>query len=130
MIAPYHLPNPNFHYWVVMGSVGNINVPGYTFEGEAVLRFYLASDHFWNQAVDIETELTWYHCTLYSQTENPFEKGDQIVVEGFPQCDPETGCPRIWTKQDGSPGAAYELFVVGYQLRSRKADIPPEDIPF
>jgi single-strand DNA-binding protein len=36
-------------------------------------------------------------------------KDSLVLVEGRLVCDPETGGPRLYTRQDGSPAASFEL---------------------
>jgi len=36
-------------------------------------------------------------------------KGRQVLVEGRLRPDPNTGGPRLWTRQDGTVGAPFEM---------------------
>ena len=36
-------------------------------------------------------------------------KGRPVLIEGRLNPDPDTGGPRIWKRQDGSPGASFEI---------------------
>ena len=71
-----------------------------------------------------------------------------MLVDGRMTADPATGGPRIWTKQDGSAGASFEVTASTVRFLSSRgegegggapmhgggmegAEIPPEDdIPF
>jgi single-strand DNA-binding protein len=37
------------------------------------------------------------------------KKGSKVLVEGRLVPDQATGGPRIWTRQDGTPGASFEV---------------------
>jgi single-strand DNA-binding protein len=37
------------------------------------------------------------------------KKGGQVYIEGRLIVDPDTGGPRLWTRQDGRPAASFEL---------------------
>jgi len=136
MSSNYNLSNANFQRWVVLGRVGHIDDKRYTPNGKPVLRFSLAVDRFWSKSDELQTETVWYRCQISNGwTEKPFEIGDLVMVEGYPQPDPETGGPRVFTRQDGRPGAAYEMFCTCFQIVARKEGNHPmqdleEDIPF
>jgi len=67
-------------------------------------------------------------------------KGSKVLIEGKLRPDPRTGRPEIWTRQDGSPAADYNVTVHElYFLDSKNGSGPeggqppavPEDaIPF
>jgi single-strand DNA-binding protein len=37
------------------------------------------------------------------------KKGSKVLVEGRLNADPETGGPRVFTRNDGSTGASFEM---------------------
>jgi single-strand DNA-binding protein len=74
-------------------------------------------------------------------------KGRQVLVEGRMNTDPETGGPRVFTRNDGTPGASYEvtastvrflggraeasdLDTTGDEQVPPEADIDEDSIPF
>jgi single-strand DNA-binding protein len=73
-------------------------------------------------------------------------KASKVLVEGRLTPDKNTGGPRIWTKQDGSAGASFEVTASTVRFLSSRgedggapmqgggfesAELPPEDdIPF
>lgn len=61
--------------------------------------------------------------------------GSQVLVEGTLRGDPETGGPKLWTRNDGSSGASFEVqaFRVVFTSGSRKGEEYVEetdDFPF
>jgi single-strand DNA-binding protein len=58
-------------------------------------------------------------------------KGRQVLVEGRMNGD-ENGNPRIWTAQDGSPRASFEVTAQTVRFlggRADAADVGGEDVP-
>ena len=45
-----------------------------------------------------------------------------MLVEGRIKPDPQTGGPRIWTRQDGSAGASFEISANRVVFLSSKAE--------
>ena len=82
------------------------------------------------------------------QTCNQYlKKGRMVLVEGRVTADPNTGGPRVWTGQDGSPRASFEISAQTVRFLSSRNEyesssggggqmdagdmLPPEDdIPF
>jgi len=84
---------------------------------------------------------TWFRCEAWGRQaeicNQYLHKGSKVLVEGRLKPDPKTGRPEIWTRQDGSSAADYNITVKEiYFLDSKNGDqieppAPPEDdIPF
>jgi single-strand DNA-binding protein len=60
------------------------------------------------------------------------KKGETILAEGTLEADWETGAPRIWNKQDGTPSASFELTAKEIKFLSprTKQEQPDDDNPF
>ena len=58
-------------------------------------------------------ETAWFKVSAWGKLaevcNNYLHKGSQVYVEGRLVVDPATGGPRIWTRQDGSPAASFEI---------------------
>jgi single-strand DNA-binding protein len=58
-------------------------------------------------------EVTWFRVSVWgkqAEAANQYlEQGRQVLVEGRIQPDPDTGGPRLWTRQDGTIGASFEI---------------------
>ena len=131
-----------FNKTIFIGHLGRQPEMRYTPTGKPVTEFSVAShDQFTNGNGEIVKVTTWFRCEAWgNQAEicNQYlHKGSKVLVEGKLKPDPKTGRPEIWTRQDGSPAADYNITVKEiYFLDSKNGDqteppAPPEDdIPF
>ncbi len=87
-------------------------------------------------------ETTWARCSVWSaqaETANQFlVKGQQVIIRGRLQPDPQTGHPRTYQRSDGTLGASYDIrvFSIDYGAKPQSNDAhsepppaPPEDRP-
>jgi single-strand DNA-binding protein len=99
----------------VLGNLGNDPEMRYMPDGTAVTNFSVATNRRWtNQATgEGEEEVTWFRVSAWGrQAETCAEylkKGRQVLVEGRMRPDPDTGSPRMFTRQDGTVGTAFEV---------------------
>lgn len=100
---------------IVMGNLGGDPEMRYMPDGTAVTSFSLATNRRWTdrstgQPVE---ETTWFRVSVWgrqAEAANQYlSKGRQVLVEGRLTPDRETGGPRLWTAQDGSVRASFEL---------------------
>ena len=125
-----------------VGHLGRDPEMRYTPSGKAVTEFSVASnDQYTNSDGETVKITTWFRCEAWSRQaeicNQYLHKGSKVLVEGRLKPDPKTGRPEIWTRQDGSPAADYNIMVKEiYFLDSKNGDqieqpAPPEDdIPF
>jgi len=105
----------SFSKVIVMGNLGSDPEMRYMPDGKAVTNFSLATNRRWNDTATGETreEATWFRVTVWGrQAESVNQylmKGRQCLVEGRIKPDPQTGGPRLYTRQDGSVGASFEI---------------------
>jgi single-strand DNA-binding protein len=97
-----------FQTTLIVGNLGKDPEMRYTPEGKPVTSFSVAvSDGFGDNKKTI-----WFRVTAWdkqAETCNQYlHKGSKVLVEGRLQAD-KNGGPRIWTKQDGTQGASFEL---------------------
>ena len=99
----------------IVGNLGGDPQMRYMPDGSAVTNFSLATNRRWTdqstgQPVD---ETTWVRVSVWgrqAETVNQYlSKGRRVLVEGRIQPDPATGGPRLWTRQDGSVAASFEV---------------------
>ena len=98
----------------IVGYLGNEPDMRFTPNGQAVTSFSLASSRKYTsnsgQKVD---ETTWFRVSVWgAQAESCnqyLHKGSPVLVVGRLRPDPQTGNPRIFTRQDGSTGASFEV---------------------
>lgn len=135
---------------VIVGNLGRDPEMRYTPSGQAVTNFSMATNRRYTdsngQQVD---ETTWFRISVWgnqAEAVNQYlQQGSRVLVEGRLRPDPETGGPRIWTRNDGTPGASYEVTAFrvvflstraedqAYQAREPEPasqDMDEDDIPF
>lgn len=135
---------------ILTGNLGNDPEMRYMPDGQAVTNFSVACNRRWNDRVtgEQQEEVTWYRVSVWGrQAEAAHEylsKGRQVLVEGRLRPDPQTGGPRLWTRQDGTIGASYEVVADrvqflggnsngqsnGQATAAQPADYEEDDIPF
>ena len=100
---------------IIVGNLGGDPEMRYTPDGTPVTNFSVAVNRRWNNADGSQGEETlWFRCTAWRKTAEVVNqylaKGRQVLVEGRLRPD-ENGGPRVFTRNDGSAGAAYEVTV-------------------
>ncbi len=104
--------DPEMRYLPSGQAVTNINV--------ATNRVYTDSN---GQKV---TETIWFRVSIWGargETVNQYlKKGSKVLVEGRINADPETGGPRVFTRNDGSTGASFEMTANNVVFLSSKSE--------
>lgn len=98
----------------IVGNLGRDPEMRYTPSGQAVTNISVATNRYWtNNEGQKQEETTWFRVSVWgSQGEavNQYlRQGSKVLVEGRLRPDPQTGSPRIWTRQDGTAGASFEI---------------------
>jgi len=100
---------------IVAGNLGGDPEMRYMADGSAVTNFSLATNRTWtdrNTGQPVK-ETTWFRVSVWgrqAESSNQYlSKGRQVIVEGRLRADPGTGGPRMFTRQDGTVGASYEI---------------------
>lgn len=120
----------------------------YTPDGKLVVSFSAAVNRKWSKANGEEVKETiWLNVVCWGrlgEIVNQYaDKGQLIYIEGRLTADQSTGGPRIWTGNDGSPRASFEVTAGTVRFLSSRGEdpapvtqdagdmLPPEDdIPF
>jgi single-strand DNA-binding protein len=103
-----------FHTIVIVGNLGRDPEMRFTPNGQAVTNFSIAtSRQYTGSDGQLVKETIWFRISTWgklAETCNQYlKKGRSVLVEGRLVPDKETGGPRVWTKQDGTPGASFEV---------------------
>lgn len=118
---------------VIVGNLGGDPEMRYLPDGTAVTNFSVATGRRWTdqrtgQPVE---ETTWFRVSVFgrqAESANQYlSKGRQVLVEGRMQPDAQTGGPRLWTGQDGTVRASYEIRAFTVQFlggRDQVSDVP------
>ncbi|MEM7118135.1 MAG: single-stranded DNA-binding protein [Chloroflexota bacterium] len=100
---------------VIVGNLGRDPEMRYMPDGTAVTSFSVATNRRWTdrntgQPTD---ETTWFRVSVWgrqAETANQYlSRGRKVLVEGAITPDRNTGGPRLWTAQDGSVRASFEI---------------------
>ena len=99
-----------FQELIIVGYLGKDPELRYTADGKATTTLNVTSSR--NTAKG-EKESTWFSVICWEKTAeymcNYAQKGTKLVVRGRLVVDPVTGGPRIFTRQDGTAGAKFEV---------------------
>ena len=103
-----------FHTIIIVGNVGKDPVKGNTPSGQTYTAFSVATHRQYTAGNGEQVKETiWFRITTWGkQAEicNQYvRKGAKVLIEGRLTPDKATGGPRIFNKQDGSVGAAFEV---------------------
>jgi single-strand DNA-binding protein len=137
-----------WHRITLIGNLGKEPEMRYTPSGQAVTSFSVAVDESYtgNDGQRVKKTM-WVRVSTWgkqAETTNQYlHKGSKVLVEGRLTADPSTGGPRIWTRQDGTPGASFEVNATTVRFLSPRgesegategeetsAPANEEDIPF
>ncbi len=120
---------------IVVGNLGRDPEMRYMPDGTAVTSFSVATNRRWTdkatgQPVD---ETTWFRVSVWgrqAETANEYlSKGRKVLVEGQITPDRNTGGPRLWTAQDGTVRASFEIRADSVRFLSGRdeGDFAPSD---
>lgn len=100
---------------IVVGNLGRDPEMRYMPDGTAVTSFSLATNRRWTDRASGQPveETTWFRVSVWgrqAETANQYlSRGRQVLVEGVLTPDRATGGPRLWTAQDGTVRASFEI---------------------
>ena len=138
---------------MLIGHLGRDPEMRYTPSGQPVTSFSVATNRQYTaNSGETVKETIWFRVTTWgkqAETCNQYvKKGSKVLVEGRLTADNATGGPRIWTAQDGTPRASFEVTATTVQFLSSRGEgdgggssggdfgggsfvgAPEEDIPF
>lgn len=113
---------------IIIGNLGGDPQMRYMPDGTAVTSFSVATNRSWTdrqsgQKVD---ETTWFRVSVWgkqAETANQYlSKGRRVLVEGVLTPDRETGGPRMWTGQDGTARASFEIRADNFRFLGGRED--------
>jgi len=139
-----------WHSITAVGNLGKDPELRYTPSGSAVCGFSIAINKEYTAASGERVKQTiWMRVSVFGKTGEAcnqyLKKGSRVLVVGELTPDKATGNPRIWTKQDGTSGASFEVNAstvrflssantgdmaeTAHQLGGMEV-LPEDDIPF
>ncbi len=112
---------------VIVGRLGRDPEMRYMPDGTAVTSFSVATDRRWTDRSTGQPvqETTWFRVSVWgrqAEASNQYlSKGRMVLVEGRLQPD-ANGSPRIWTGQDGTARASFEVKADSVQFLGGRED--------
>ncbi len=138
-----------YHTIILVGNLGRDPEMRYTPSGQAVTNFSVATNRqYTGSDGQVVKETIWFRVSTWGKTAencNQFlKRGSKVLVEGRLVADASTGGPRVWKRQDGNPGASFEVSASTVRFLTARGEdesvsTPPgeaagqentEDIPF
>jgi single-strand DNA-binding protein len=116
-----------FQTIIIAGNVGRDPEMRYTPSGQAVTSFSVATNRqYTNNNGETVKETIWFRVSAWGKTgevvNQYLKKGSKVLVEGRLTADPATGGPRVWTGQDGSTRASFEVSASTVRFLSSRSE--------
>lgn len=106
----------------IAGNLGRDPEMRYMPDGTAVTNFSVAVSDGWGE----NKKTLWFRVSVWgkrAETANQYlTKGQKVLVEGRLQGDAGTGGPRLWTRQDGTVSASFEIYADNFVFLSSRSD--------
>lgn len=104
----------SYHTVIIVGNLGRDPEMRYTPNGSAVTSLNVATNRTYTDSAGQKVkEATWFRVSVWGKqaesVNNYLKKGSMVLIEGELRPDKETGNPRIFSRNDGSSGASYEI---------------------
>jgi len=103
-----------YHRLIIVGNLGRDPEMRYLPSGQAVTNINVAANRVYTDSNGQRVEeTTWFRVSVWgnqAEAVNQYlRQGSKVLVEGRLNPDPETGGPRTYTRNDGTPGASFEV---------------------
>ncbi len=112
----------------IVGRLGRDPEMRYMPDGTAVTQINVATDRRWTDKAtgNPVQETTWFRVSVWGRqaesTNQYLSKGSLVLVEGHIRPDPQTGGPKLYTRQDGTAGANFEITAENVRFLSSRGD--------
>ncbi|MGE5124010.1 MAG: single-stranded DNA-binding protein [Acidobacteriaceae bacterium] len=103
-----------YHTIILVGNLGRDPEMRYTPSGQAVTNFSVATNRqYTGSDGQLVKETIWFRVSTWGKNAencNQFlKRGSKVLIEGRLIPDANTGGPRVWNRQDGTPSASFEV---------------------
>ena len=104
----------SYHTVIIVGNLGRDPEMRYTPNGSAVTSLNVATNRTYTDGAGQKVKETiWFRVSVWGKqaenVNNYLKRGSMVLIEGELRPDKETGNPRIFTRNDGTSGASYEV---------------------
>ena len=111
----------------LIGNLGRDPEMRYTPSGQAVTKLSVATNRQYTDGTGQRIkETSWFNVSVWGRQAEScnqyLRKGSKVLVEGRLTPDPATGGPRIWTRQDGTAAASFEISATTVQFLSSRSE--------
>lgn len=111
----------------IVGNLGGDPEMRYTPNGQAVTNLNIATNRQYTaNSGERVKETTWFRVSVWGKQAEAcnqyLKKGSKVLVEGRMTADPATGGPRVWTGNDGSTRASFEVTAQTVRFLSSRSD--------
>ncbi len=111
----------------LIGHLGRDPEMRYTGTGQAVTNFSIATTRTYPGADGSQKkETTWFKVSVWGKMAEAcnqyLHKGSKVLVKGRLVIDPATGGPKIFKRNDGSAGAAFEITAAEVKFLDSRGD--------
>jgi len=97
----------------LIGNLGKDPEMRYLPDGTPVTNFSIATNRKYTTNGQQVDETTWFRVTVWNkqaESVNTYlHQGSKVFVEGRLTGDPQTGGPKLYSKNDGTMGASFEI---------------------
>ena len=116
-----------WHTIIIVGNLGKDPEMRFTPNGQAVTGFNVATNRqYTNNTGQSVKETVWFKVSVWgkqAETCNQYlRKGSKVLIEGRLVPDQNTGGPRIYSRQDGTSGAMFEVSANTVRFLSSRSD--------
>lgn len=116
-----------YHTIIIAGNLGRDPEMRYLPSGQGVCNFNVATSRKYTRGDGEQVDETiWFRISAWGKLAEVcnqyLRQGSKVLVEGTIRPDPASGGPRIWTRQDGTAGASYEVNASTVRFLSSRAE--------
>lgn len=120
-----------YHTILIVGNLGRDPEMRYTPGGQAVTNFNVATNRQYTASDGTPVKETiWFRISAWGRNaeicNQYLRKGSKVLVEGRLIPDQASGGPRVWTRQDGTPAASFEISANTVRFLSSRGEVDGE----
>lgn len=117
----------------ILGNLGRDPEMRFLPNGTAVTNLSVATNRTYTKNEQKVEETCWFRVSVWgNQAEacNTYlNQGSRVLIEGRMNPDPDTGGPKVWTREDGTPSASFEITAERVIFASSKNEAQPQSRP-